>query len=80
MKNAMSWTCSTHVVVGRCVQHFNWKPWRKRPLGTPRRRFKYNIKIDVKEIVSEGMEWVQMAQDKIQWRTVVFTVMKLRVP
>jgi hypothetical protein len=39
-----------------------------------------NIRIDVREIVSEGFDWIHVTQDRDQWRAVVKTVMKLRVP
>jgi hypothetical protein len=39
-----------------------------------------NIKIDLREIGSGGMDWIELAQDKDQWRAVVDTVMNLQVP
>jgi hypothetical protein len=39
-----------------------------------------NIKIDLKEIGWNGMDWIDMAQDRDQWRALVNTVMNLRVP
>jgi hypothetical protein len=39
-----------------------------------------NIKMDLREIVWDGVDWIDMAQDRDQWRTLVNTVMKLRVP
>jgi hypothetical protein len=39
-----------------------------------------NIKIDVREIGWNGVEWVYLAQDRDQWRAFVNTVMYLRVP
>jgi hypothetical protein len=56
------------------------KPEGKRPLGRPRRRWVDNIKIDVREIVWDGMDWIDLAQDRDQWRALVNTVMNLRVP
>jgi hypothetical protein len=52
----------------------------KRPLGRARRRCVDNIKIDLREIGWDGMDWIDLAQDRDQWRTLVNTVMKLRVP
>jgi hypothetical protein len=52
------------------------KPEGKRPLGRPRRRLVDNIKIYLKEIGWDGMDWIDLAQ----WRAVVNTVMNLRVP
>jgi hypothetical protein len=56
------------------------KPEGRRPLGRPRRRWVDNIKIDLREIGWVGMYWIDLAQDRDQWRTVVNTVMNLRVP
>ena len=39
------------------------KPEGRRPLGRPWRRRKYNIKIDIREVVWEGMGWIDLAQD-----------------
>jgi hypothetical protein len=59
---------------------FVWKPEGKRPLGRPRRRWVDNIKIDLREVGLDGMDWINMAQDRDQWRAVVNMVMNLRVP
>jgi hypothetical protein len=56
------------------------KPEGKRPLGRPRRRWVDNIKMDLREIRWDGMEWIELAQDRDQWRALVDTVMNLRVP
>jgi hypothetical protein len=42
------------------------KPEGKRPLGRPRRRWVDNIKIDLREIRWDGMEWIDLAQDRVQ--------------
>jgi hypothetical protein len=46
-------------------------PERKRPLGRLRRRWKYNIKMDIRETGWDGMDWIDLAQDKDQWRALV---------
>jgi hypothetical protein len=56
------------------------KPEGKRPLGRPRRRLVGNIKMDLREIGWDGMDWIELAQDRNQWRALVNTVMNLRVP
>jgi hypothetical protein len=56
------------------------KPEGKRPLGRQRRRWVDNIKIDFREIGWGGMDWIELAQDRDQWRALVNTVMNLRVP
>jgi hypothetical protein len=56
------------------------KPGRKTPLGRPWGRWVDNIKMDLRERGWGGMDWIDMAQDRVQWRTLVNTVMNLRVP
>jgi hypothetical protein len=43
------------------------KPEGKRPLGRPRRMW-------------DGVDWIDMVQDREQWRTLVNTILNLRVP
>jgi hypothetical protein len=57
-----------------------WRPGGERPLGRPRRRWENNIKLDLTEIGNDGANWILLAQDRIQWRAFVNTVMNLRVP
>jgi hypothetical protein len=76
----VGWTCGTQgegrgvyrVLVGR--------PECERPLGRPRRRWEDNIKIDLREIGIDGANWIQLAQDRVQWRTFVNMVKNLRAP
>jgi hypothetical protein len=56
------------------------RPEGKRPLGRPRRRREDNLKVDLKEIGIDGANWIELAQDRAQWRACVNTVMNLRVP
>jgi hypothetical protein len=56
------------------------KPEGRRPLGRPRRRWEDNIKIDLRETVLDGVDWIHMAQDRNQWRALVNMAMNLRVP
>ena len=51
-----------------------------RSLGRPRRRWEYNIKMDLREVGWGGMDWIDVAQDTERWRALVHTVMNLRVP
>jgi hypothetical protein len=46
--------------------HIGEKPEGKRPLGRPRRRW-------------DGMDWIELAEDRDQWRSLVNTVMNLLV-
>jgi hypothetical protein len=52
----------------------------KRPLRRPRCRWLDTIKIDLGEIGWDGVDWIDLAHDKDQWRVLVNTVMNLRVP
>jgi hypothetical protein len=56
------------------------KPEAKRPLGKPRHRWVGNIKMDLRERGWDGIDWIELAQDRDQWRALVNTVMNLRVP
>jgi hypothetical protein len=56
------------------------RPEGKRPLGRLRRRWEDNIKMDLSEIGIDGTNWIQLAQDRGQWRACVKTEMNLRVP
>jgi hypothetical protein len=56
------------------------RPEGKRPLGRPGRRWEDNIKLDLREIGINGANWIQLAQNRVQWRACVNTVMNLRVP
>jgi hypothetical protein len=51
-------------------------------LGSPKVREHWeedNIKMDIREIGIDGANWILLAQDRVQWRTFVSTVMNLRV-
>jgi hypothetical protein len=52
----------------------------KRSPGRSRRRWEYNIRMDLREIGWGDMDWIDLAQDRDQWKALVNTVMNLRVP
>jgi hypothetical protein len=56
------------------------RPEGKRPVGRPRCRWENNIKLDLREIGIDEANWIQLAQDRVQWWAFVKTVMNLRVP
>jgi hypothetical protein len=56
------------------------KPEGRRPLGRPRRMWVENIKMDLREIGWDGVDWIDRAQDRDQWRALVNMVLSLRVP
>jgi hypothetical protein len=45
------------------------QPVGKRPLGRPRRKWVDNIKMDLREIGWDGMNWIDLAQNRDLWRT-----------
>jgi hypothetical protein len=56
------------------------KPEGKRPLGRPRRRWKYNIKMDLQEFGGGRRNWMELAQDRDRWRALMGTARNFRVP
>jgi hypothetical protein len=56
------------------------KPEGKRPLGRPRRRWIYNIKMDLLAMGLNVVDWIGLGQDRYRWRAVVNAVMNLWVP
>jgi hypothetical protein len=51
-----------------------------RPLARPRSRCVDNIKMDLRERGWDGVDWIEVAQDREKWGALVNTVMNLRVP
>jgi hypothetical protein len=56
------------------------KPEGNRLLGRPRHRWEDNIKMGLREIGWDGVDWIDLAQDRDQWMALVNVVMSLRVP
>jgi hypothetical protein len=56
------------------------RPEGKRPLGRPRHRWEYNIRMDLGETGFGDMDWNHLAQDTDRWQALVKTVMNLQVP
>jgi hypothetical protein len=56
------------------------KSKEKRPLGRPRRRWVDNIRIDLGEVGWGDVDWIVLAKDRNRWRTLVNSVLNLRVP
>jgi hypothetical protein len=59
---------------------FWWEGLKERTIRKPRRRWEDNIKMDLREIGWGGMDWIDLAQDRDQWRALVNTVMNLGIP
>jgi hypothetical protein len=55
------------------------RPEGRRPLGRPRSRWEDNIKMDLQEVGWEGMDLIDMAQDRDRWRALVSALMNLLV-
>jgi hypothetical protein len=56
------------------------KPEAKGPLGRRRRRWVDNIRVDLGEVGWGDVDWIELAQDRNRWRTLVNSVLNLRVP
>jgi len=54
------------------------KPEGKRPLGRTMRRWEDNSKMVLQEVGCGGVDWIQLAQDRYNWRALVNAVMNLR--
>jgi hypothetical protein len=78
-KNEMGGACSTYGGESCAYRILVGRPEGRRPLGRPRHRWEYNIKMDLQE-VGWSMDWIELARDMDRWRAVVNAVMNLRVP
>jgi hypothetical protein len=56
------------------------RPKGKRSLERPRCRLEDNIKLDLREIGTDGENWIQLAQDRVQWQAFLNMLMNLQVP
>jgi hypothetical protein len=56
------------------------KPERRKQLGRSRRKWEDNVKMDFREIEWGGMDWIDLARDRNQWKALVDIVINLRVP
>jgi hypothetical protein len=72
----MGRACSTNGTKRNAYRIFMEKPEGKRPPGRERRRWVDNIKMDLRGIEWDGMDWIDLAQDRGQWRAALNTVMK----
>jgi hypothetical protein len=52
-------------------------PEGKRPLGRPRRRWVDNIKMDLRELGWDWMDWIDLAQNRDQRRALLNTIMNI---
>jgi hypothetical protein len=70
--------CSTNGGEEECIEDIGGKA--KRPLGRPGCKWVNNVKRDLREIGWDDMDWIDLVQDRDQWRALVNTAMNLRVP
>jgi len=56
------------------------RPEGKRPHGRPRRRWKCNSKMALHKVGYEGVDWIDVAQDRYKWLALVNAEMNFRVP
>jgi hypothetical protein len=76
----MGRVCSTHGEKRNAYSILVRKPEGKRPLVTLSRTWEDNIKMDLRKTKWGGMDWINLDQDRYQWRALVNTVMYLRLP
>jgi hypothetical protein len=76
----MGRACSTHGEKRNAYRILVGKLEGRRPLGRPSRRWVDNTKMYLGEIGRDGVDSIELAQDRDQWRALVNTVMNLRVP
>jgi hypothetical protein len=76
----MGGACSTNGEKRNAYRILVGMPEGKRPPGRHRLRWEDNIRMNFREIGCGGIDWIDLAQDRDQWRTLVNTVMNLRVP
>jgi hypothetical protein len=79
-EDEMDRACSTKGAKRNAYRIVLGRPEGKRPPGRPRRRWVANIKMDLGEIDWGGTDWIDLAQDREQWRALVNAVMNIRVP
>jgi hypothetical protein len=64
----MGGACSTNGAKRNVYRILVGKPEGKGPLGRPRRRSEGSIKMVLREIGWDGTDWIDLAQDRDQWR------------
>jgi len=78
-KNKMGGACCAYGEERGVYRVLVEKPEGKRPLGSHRRRWEDNIKMDLQDGDVGDMEWIELAQDRDSWQAVVNAVVNLRV-
>ena len=76
----MGWTCFTQGEERHISKVLTGRPEGKRPRGRPRRRWEDNLRTDLWEVGFVRDDWMELAQNRVEWRTQVSAAMNLRVP
>jgi hypothetical protein len=79
-EDEMGRACSTNGEKKSACRIVVGNPEGKRPLGRPKRRWMGIIKMDLRDIGWDGVDWIDLAQDRDQWRALVNKVINFRVP
>jgi len=78
----ISWVGNVTVMgeMGNAYQILVREPEGKRPFRRPRHGWEYDIRMDLREIRLETVDWMHLAQDRNQWWAAVNMVMNLQFP
>jgi hypothetical protein len=76
----MGGACSAYAGGGGVYRVLVGKPEGRRTLGRPRRMWEDNIRMDLREVGCECVDWMELTQDRDRWRALVRAVMNIRVP
>jgi hypothetical protein len=76
----MGGACSTYGERRGVYRVLVGKPEGKKPLGRPRHRWEDDIKLDLQEVGCGGLDWFDLAEDRVSWRALVNAVMNLKFP
>jgi hypothetical protein len=68
------------LIIETLIRKLVRNPEGKRPLGRPRRRWEDNIKMDLQAVGCGGVDWIELAEDRVIWRALVNAVINLLVP
>jgi hypothetical protein len=75
----MGRSCSQKEEARSAIKILIGTPAGNRLLGSPRRIWEDNIRMDLKEIGNHTGNWVDLAQDRDYWRVLVNAALNLRV-
>jgi hypothetical protein len=78
-ENEIGCPCSIYFTVDKHIQNFIMKPKSKIPRRKPECRRKDDIKMELEEIMCEGLDWVHLTQNRIHNRALLSAVMNLRI-